>query len=315
MAGKDYYKILGQPKTASAEEIKKAYRRLAMKHHPDRNKGDKSAEARFKDINEAYAVLGNAEKRKQYDMFGAEGFERRFTQEDIFRDFDLGSIFKEFGFGGGRGRGSTIFTQAFGGMGGMGQDRHRGSPFESAFRGHGGPQPVKGRDLIYELSMTLEEAATTTQKTVTYQEDGRQQTVSVKVPAGISTGKKLRLSGKGQAGFHGGPRGDLFVQVRVLDHPVFQREGDDLILERKIRFSEALSGTEIEVPTIQQKTLRLKIPPGTQCNAKLRMKGYGMPHMDGSGQGDALVQISIAVPEKLHRKQKALLKEMEEAGF
>ncbi|MEW6665888.1 MAG: DnaJ C-terminal domain-containing protein [Thermodesulfobacteriota bacterium] len=312
MAGKDYYQILGIPKTASAEEIKKAYRRLAMKHHPDRNKGDKTAEARFKDISEAYAVMSNAEKRKQYDMFGAEGFERRFTQEDIFRDFDLGSIFREFGFGGRGGRGSTIFTQAFGGMG---QERFRGSPFESAFRGHGGPQPARGRDLIYELTLTLEEAATATQKTVTYQDDGRQQTVSVKVPAGISTGKKLRLTGKGQAGIHGGPQGDLYVQIRVLDHPVFRREGDDLILERAIRFSDAVSGTEIEVPTIQQKTLRLKIPPGTQCNAKFRMKGYGMPHMDGSGRGDAFVQISIAVPEKLNRKQKALLKEMEEAGF
>jgi curved DNA-binding protein len=169
--------------------------------------------------------------------------------------------------------------------------------------------------LVYELAMTLEEAATTTQKTVTYHEDGRQQTVSVKVPAGISTGKKLRLPGKGQAGLHGGPAGDLFVQVRVLDHPVFRREGDDLIIERTIRFTEALSGTEIEVPTIQQKTLRLKVPPGTQCNAKFRMKGYGMPRMDGSGHGDALVQVCVAVPEKINRKQKALLKDMEEAGF
>ncbi|MBN1105033.1 MAG: DnaJ domain-containing protein [Deltaproteobacteria bacterium] len=312
MPAKDYYKILGLSKTASDEEIKKAYRKLAMKHHPDRNKGDKTSEARFKEISEAYAVLSHPEKRKQYDMFGADGFERRYSQEDIFRDFDLGSIFREFGFGGGRGRGSTIFSQGFGGMG---QDRFRGSPFESAFRGHGGPQPARGRDLVYELSMTLEEAAGTTQKTVMYQDDGRQQTVSVKVPAGISTGKKLRLPGKGQAGLHGGPTGDLFVQVRVLDHPLFQREGDDLLLERKIRFSEAISGTEIDVPTIQQKTLRLKIPPGTQCNAKFRMKGYGMPRMDGSGHGDALVQVTVAVPEKLNRKQKALIKEMEEAGF
>jgi curved DNA-binding protein len=314
MAGKDYYKILGIPKSASAEEIKKAYRKLAMKYHPDRNKGDKTSESHFKDISEAYAVLGNEEKRKQYDNFGAEGFERRYSQEDIFRDFDLGSIFREFGFGGGRGRGSTVFSQAFGGMG-RDRQRDQGSPFESAFRGYGGPQPARGRDLVYELTMTLEEASTTTQKTVTYQNDGRQQTVSVKVPAGISTGKKLRLPGKGQAGFHGGPAGDLFVQIRVLDHPVFRREGDDLILERAIRYTEALSGTEIDVPTIQQKTLRLKIPPGTQCNAKFRMKGYGMPRMDGSGYGDALVQITIAVPEKLNRKQKALLKEMEEAGF
>lgn len=314
MPGKDYYKILGVPRTASAEELKKAYRRLAMKYHPDRNKGGKEAEAKFKDINEAYAVLSNAEKRKQYDMFGAEGFERKFTQEDIFRDFDLGSIFKEFGQGGG-GRGQNMFSHIFGGTG-QREFRGRGSPYDSAFGGFSNrPQPSKGRDLVYEISLTLEEASTTTSKVITYQNDGRQETVSVKVPAGVSSGKKLRLPGKGQAGLHGGPSGDLYVQIRILDHPLYKREGDDLLLERAIRFSEALSGTEIEVPTIDQKTLRLKIPQGTQTNARLRLKGYGMPRMDGSGRGDAYVQVTILVPIKLNKKQKALLKEMEEAGL
>jgi curved DNA-binding protein len=311
MQGKDYYKILEVPRTATQEEIKKSYRKLAMKYHPDRNKGDKTAESKFKDINEAYAVLSNVEKRKQYDTFGAEGFGRRFSQEDIFRDFDFSSIFKEFGFGGG----GNIFGQFFGGAGrGYSGSRARGydSPFQDF---HARPQMMKGQDLTYELALTLEEAATPSTKIISYHEGGRQETVSVKVPAGISTGKKLRLSGKGAVSPHGGPNGDLYVLIRVLDHPVFKRDGDNLLLTREIKFTEALSGTEIEVPTIDQKTLLLKIPPGTQNQAKFRMKGYGMPRMNGDGRGDAYVQVSIAVPAKLSKKQKALLKDMEDAGF
>ena len=307
MSGKDYYKILGVPKSASAEEIKKAYRKLALKYHPDRNEGDKAAEAKFKDISEAYAVLSNAEKRKQYDMFGADGFQRRFTQEDIFRDFDFGSIFKEFGFGSG-GRGPNIFSQMFGGMG--------QTQYGRGGRGFGGqPQGVRGQNLTYELSLTLEEAATTTNKVISYQEGGRHERVSVKVPAGISTGKKLRLTGKGQPGSYGGPNGDLYVQIKVVEHPLFKREGDDLVLTREIKFSEALLGTETDVPTIDKKTLRLKIPPGTQSNAKFRLKGQGMPHMNRNGRGDAYVQVTVGVPKKLNKKQKALAKELADIGF
>ncbi len=282
-----------------------------MKHHPDRNKGDKTAESKFKDINEAYAVLSNEEKRKQYDTFGAEGFGRRFSQEDIFRDFDFSSIFNEFGFGGG----GNVFSQFFGGAG-HGSSGARGFGRNAGFQGfQGRPQMMKGQDLTYELALTLEEVSAPTTKVISYREGGKQETVSVKVPAGISTGKKLRLSGKGAASPHGGPNGDLFVLIRVLDHPVFKREGDDLVLTKEIKFTEALSGAEIEVPTIDQKTLRLKLPPGTQNHAKFRMKGYGMPRMDGEGRGDAYVLVSVAVPTKLNKKQKALLKDMEEAGF
>jgi len=311
MPGKDYYNILEVPRSATHEEIKKSYRKLAMKYHPDHNKGDKSAESRFKEINEAYAVLSNEEKRKQYDTFGAEGFRQRFSQEDIFRDFDFSSIFKEFGFG----AGGNVFNQFFGGAGrGFSGSRARG--YDSGFQDfRGRPQMMKGQDLTYELALTLEEAATSATKVISYHEGGKQQTVSVKVPAGISTGKKLRLSGKGAASPHGGPNGDLYVLIRVLDHPVFKRDGDNLKLTKEIKFTEALSGTETEVATIDGKTLRLKIPAGTQNHAKFRMKGYGMPRMEGDGRGDAYVQVSIAVPAKLNKKQKALLKEMEEAGF
>ncbi len=313
MSGRDYYQILGVSKSASPEEIKKAYRKLALKYHPDRNQGNKEAEARFKDISEAYAVLSNPEKKKQYDMFGADGFHKRFTQEDIFRDFDFGSIFKEFGFGTG-GRGANIFTHIFGGPG---QAHYRsGGPFESTYGGFGGqPQGMRGQDLVYELSVTLEEAATTTDKVISYQVGGRHEKVSVKVPAGISAGKKLRLTGKGQPGSHGAPNGDLYIQIRIVDHPLFKREGDDLVLMKEIKFSEALLGTEIEVPTIHKKTLRLKVPPGTQSNAKFRLKGHGMPHMNRSGRGDSYVQVTVGVPKKPNKKQKALAEELAEAGL
>ncbi|MFH1490415.1 MAG: DnaJ C-terminal domain-containing protein, partial [Pseudomonadota bacterium] len=281
--------------------------KLALKYHPDQNKGDKTAEAKFKDLSEAYAVLSDAEKRKQYDQFGAEGFNQRFTQEEIFRDFDFGTIFKEFGFGG-RGGTQNIFSQIFRGAG----PRPGGAPYG----GFGGqPLPVKGRDMVYELSITLEEASQTTNKVISYTEAGSQKKVSVKVPAGISTGKKLRLPGKGQAGFHGGPNGDLFIQIRVQDHPLFRREGDDLYLNREVNFSEAALGAEIDVPTIDGKTLRLKVPPGTQGGAKFRMKGYGIPNMNGGGRGDAYTVVGVSVPRKLNKKQRALIKELAEQGF
>jgi curved DNA-binding protein len=319
MPSKDYYQILGVSRTASSEEIKKAYRKLAMQYHPDRNK-DKKAEAKFKEISEAYAVLSDVEKRKQYDMFGAEGFQKRYTQEDIFNNFDFGSIFNEFGFGGGRASGPNIFTHIFGNMGnGPGQTYSRGrrtSSYGSPFTDfETSSQTPRGEDLVYELAITLEEAATTTHKVISYPLNGRSEKVSVKVPAGITTGKKLRLAEKGKKSPYGGPAGDLYIQIKVLDHAVFRRDEDDLYLNKEIKFTEALAGTEIDVPTIDNKTLRLKIPPGTQCNAKLRLKGYGMPRINSSERGDAYVEIVITVPDKLNKKQKALLDQMTDAGF
>jgi curved DNA-binding protein len=317
MAGKNYYTILGVSKSASKEEIKKAYRKLAMKYHPDRNKGDKTAEAKFKDVSEAYAVLSDTNKRKQYDMFGSEGFQNRFTQEDIFRDFDFGNIFREFGFGGGSGRGQNIFSQIFGNAG-QSQYRSGRSPYGSPFGSFGGGRPagIKGQDLVYELAIPLEEAFEKSEKVISYQAGGLQHDkVSVKIPAGISTGKKLRLQGKGKPGLNGGPPGDLYIQVKVLDHSIFKREADDLYCTKEIKFTEAVQGTEIDVTTIDKKTLRLTIPPGTQNNAKFRLKGYGMPHMNGNGRGDTYVMVSILVPKKLNKKQKDLVAEMAKAGF
>lgn len=317
MASKDYYEILGVPRSASTEEIKKAYRKLAMKYHPDHNKGDKSAEARFKDISEAYAVLSDSEKRKQYDMYGAEDFQDRYSKEDIFRGFDFDSIFRDFGFGGGRAE--NIFDQFFTGTAGGGRRRARstrGSPFDSIFGGFGSRDYApKGRDLIYDLSLNLEEITQTATKLITYNVNGRRESVSVKVPAGISHGKKLRLQGKGERGPRGGPPGDLYVRVNILDHPVFRRDGNDLHVKQRIKFSEAALGTEIEAPTIDRKQLKLKIPPGTQSGAKFRLKGYGLSQINGTQRGDAYVEIGIEVPKKLSKKQKSLVKSLSEEGL
>ena len=318
MSGKDYYKILGVSKGASAEDIKKAYRKLALKYHPDQNKGDKSAEDKFKEISEAYAVLSDPEKRKNYDMFGAEGFQHKYSQEDIFRGFDFGSIFSEFGSRGG-GRGANPFSQFFSGMGGAGQHQYHssGSPFGSCNGGgcHSQAQNPKGSDLIYELSISLEELTQTTDKIIAYQLNGRPEKVSVKIPAGIAHGKKLRLRGKGHPSPYGGQSGDLYVKIKVLDHPIFRRENNNLYSKHPIAFSAAVLGTELEIPTIDQKLLKLKIPPGTQNNAKFRLKSYGLPTANGNGRGDAYAEINIEIPKKLNRKQKSLVKSLTEAGL
>ena len=313
MAGKDYYTLLGVSKNASSKDIKKAYRKLAMKYHPDRNKDNKEAEKKFKDISEAYAVLSDKEKKKQYDMFGSEGFQSRFSQEDIFRNADFGSIFKEFSFGGGSGRSSNIFSQMFGDLNQNQSRQERGTPFGSFGRR---TRQIRGKDLVYELSLTLEDIFSTTEKIISYQvEDGGQAKVSVKVPAGITSGKKLRVAGKGQPGINGGPAGNLYIQVKIHDHPVFKRENDDLYVKKDISFSQAVLGTEIEVSTIDKKTMRLTIPSGTQNNAKFRLKGYGMPYMKASGRGELYVIINISVPQKLTKKQKELIQKIAETGL
>jgi curved DNA-binding protein len=317
---KDYYQILGVQKSASTEEIKKAYRKLAMKYHPDRNKGNKEAESRFKEISEAYAVLSDQEKRKQYDMFGAEGFQKRFTQEDIFRGFDFSDILQEFGFGhfGGRkrGGGASIFENLFSGATAGSGYRSKADPYRSFFSGFsGGAREVKGQDILYELPVHLEDITQTIQKTISYRIGGRHEQVKVKIPEGITDGKKLRLSGMGKPGPEGGVRGDLYIKVKVLDHPLFKREGDDLHLSREITFSEAVLGTSIEVPTIDGKRLNLRIPAGSQSGSKMRLKGHGMPRMGGAGRGDAYVKIQVAVPRKATKKQRELIEKLREVDL
>ena len=321
MSNRDYYKILGVNKSASSAEIKKAYRKLAMKYHPDRNKDNKAAEEKFKEISEAYAVLSDPEKKKQYDMFGAEGFQQRYSQEDIFRSFDFSDILREFGFGNTgsfkRGGGSGIFSHIFSGASRGPRYRTKADdPYSSVFTDFGGRTgSLKGQDVIYELPLHLEDILKTDQKTISYNLVGIHEQLKVKIPAGIADGKRLRLAGKGQAGPAGGPPGDLYIKVNILDHPVFTRENDDLFLKRQIKFSEAVLGSEIEVSTIDGKRLKLKIPPGTQNNAKFRLKGYGLPHMKGNGRGDAYAEVIIEIPKKIGKKQKAVIKSLVEVGL
>ena len=303
----EYYQVLGVAKTASADEIKKAYRKLAIKYHPDKNQGKKEAEEKFKGISEAYAVLSDPEKRKQYDTYGSDGFHQRYSQEDIFRNFDINDVLRQFGFGGG-------FRSA-GGFRATGG----GSPFDTIFsqsgmRGGGcqgggcGSQPVKGNDLTYELTVTLEEVLHGVEKTINLRQNGQTQSVSVKVPKGIETGKRLRLSGKGWASTSGGPAGDLYLKIQVAEHPVFQRLDDDLVVEKRIPFSEACLGTTIEVATLDGKKFNVKVPPGVQQEAKLRIKGHGLPVGPIGHRGDILVKIAVQIPKTLTPEQEEVIK-------
>jgi curved DNA-binding protein len=326
MSDRDYYDILGVKRNASEEEIKKAYRKLALQYHPDRNKGNKDAEEKFKEISEAYAVLSNKEKRAQYDRFGAAGFHQRFSQEDIFRGFDMGDIFKDLGFGSGDvfstlfGKGGRYKTQGGGYNFTSSQQPGFGGDFSSFFGGGGGgcrthqPGPQKGSDVVSPLKLTLREAASGVNKKVAYHMDGKRQEVTVKTPPGISTGKKLRLAGKGMASPSGGQPGDLYLQVEIMHDPLFQREGDDLYVEKTVKFTEAVLGTTVEVPTLDGDK-KVKVPPGTQNNTKIRIKGYGMPIMQGKGKGNLYVKIAVEIPRKLSKTQRESIEKLATEGL
>ena len=311
----DYYKTLGVEKGADPEAIKKAYRKLALKYHPDRNPGNREAEEKFKKISEAYAVLSDNEKRKQYDNFGSDQFSRRYSQEDIFRNFDLNEILRDFGFGDttgreGRFRGTSRRGYTF---------RTGGDPFQDLF-GQAQPrydQPRKGEDLHYNLSITLEESVSGAEKKLALQQEGEVHEISVRIPAGISPGKKLRLAGKGYPGIHGGPAGDLYLNISILPHPIFARDGSDIYIDKAVSFTQAVLGTTIEVPTIDGTIKRLKVPAGTQNGTKIRMKGYGVPGLKGSGssKGDQFVKIAIDVPRKINDRQLQLIKKLAEEGI
>ncbi len=301
----DYYKLLGVQKNASEEEIKKAYRKLAMKYHPDHTKGDKGAEETFKKISEAYAVLSDKEKRKEYDTFGSEGFRQRFTQEDIFRGFDFGDIFREFGFGG------ADFSQA--GGGGRRFSFGTGSPFN--FGGAQQQGQAKGSDLVYELPLTLREIATGASKIITIQHQGRSENLTVKIPKGLIAGKKLRLAGKGNPSPYGGPAGNLYIKSTVIKDPVFSSEEYDLYINRELTLSEVILGTTISVPTIYDKQLSLKIPPGTRHGTKMRLAGHGLPEMKGSKKGDLYVRIQVKIPRELNEEQKKVVEKLAAVGL
>ena len=296
MSDQDYYQVLGVSKTATDTEIKKAYRKLAMKYHPDHSKGDKQSEEMFKKVSEAYAVLSDKEKRQQYDTYGSTGFHQRYSQEDIFRNVDLGDILKEFGFGG---QGMRF---SFGG----------GSPFGGRQRRQA---PVKGPDLVYELPLTLREVVSGASKTVTFQHQGRNENITVKIPPGMITGKKLRLAGKGEQSGYGGPPGDLYIKSRVIADPAFTAEEYDLNATITIRLSESLLGTQVGIPTLDEGELSLKIPPGTRHKTRMRLAGHGLPKMTGSSKGDLYVTVLVDIVKKLTPQQKKLVEKLAATGL
>ena len=360
MAKADYYDLLGVSKGASDDEIKKAYRKMAMKYHPDRNPGDKSAEEKFKEINEAYEVLKDPQKKAAYDQFGHSAFEQGMggAGRGGFGGFGANGFDFNFGEGGGF---SDIFSDIFSDFMGGGNSR-RGSTRN------------RGQDLRYDIVITLEEAFKGVSKTIQFRRNGKcshcggkggedkttcshchgsgvvnirqgffmsqqvcpecggtgyiiknpchfcngsgieveNKTLEIKIPAGVDTGTKLRVSGEGEAGLGGNQSGDLYVYVMVRPSKVFAREGKNLILNVPISIGEASLGATIEVPIIEGGKAEVRIPKGIQTGEKLRLKGKGMTGINSSFRGDMYLDITVETPTKLTARQEELLREFEE---
>ena len=299
MATTDYYKALGVDKSASPEDIKKAFRKLAGKYHPDRNPNDKGAEDKFKDINEAYAVLSDPKKKDEYDTYGSSGFHKQYSQEDIFRGFDFSYAYKDMGAGGSE----DIFSRLFGG--GFGRGGARGG-----FRG--GPQ--RGGDLEMEVEIGFRDAAQGAEKQIAFRRSGQREELKIKIPAGVDNGSKIRITGKGGQGEGGGPDGDLFLIMRVLPDQLFTRDGGDMFVDRTIPFSSACLGTSLDVPTLESDK-RIKVPAGIQPGTKIRLKGCGVKPLGSNAKGDLYVRISVHVPETLNAEQQKLVEELAKKGL
>ena len=299
MATTDYYKALGVDKSASGEDIKKAFRKLAVKYHPDRNPNDKAAEDKFKDINEAYAVLSDPKKKDEYDTYGSSGFHKQYSQEDIFRGFDFGNAYKDMGAGGAE----DIFSRLFGGSFARGGAR-------GGFRA--GPQ--RGGDLEMEVEISFRDAAQGSEKQIAFRRSGQREELKIKIPAGVDNGSKIRITGKGGQGEGGGPDGDLFLIMRVLPDQLFTRDGGDLFVDRTIPFSSACLGTSLDVPTLESDK-RIKVPAGIQPGTKIRLKGCGIKPLGSNAKGDLYVRISVHVPETLNAGQQKLVEELSKKGL
>jgi molecular chaperone DnaJ len=286
---KDYYSTLGISDSATKDEIKKAYRKLAQQYHPDANKGDAAAETRFKEISEAHAVLSNDEKRREYDQIRAYA----------------GGGGYGFAPGGGGGRRVRVnigdigdLSDLLGDQGGMFEDLLGGFGFRS------GPRTARGRDVETEVHLDFEDSIDGAAITTT-------SGVKAKIPAGVGDGARIKLAGKGEPGVNGGPAGDLYVRVRVKPHPIFGRAATgDLTVTVPVTIAEAALGTKVEVPTIDG-SVTVKIPSGTQHGKKLRVKGRGGPAPKG-GQRDLIVSIAVEIPAKLGKKEKEALEHFAE---
>jgi molecular chaperone DnaJ len=321
MAGKDYYQILGVSRNASEKEIKQAFRRLARKHHPDLNPGDKSAEAKFKEINAAYEVLSNPEKRKKYDQFGeqweyAEQFAKSGGQERARGDFGKGGTTFEYSDLGSFG---DIFSSLFG-------DSGRGS----RMRG-----PRRGQDIESTVEVSLEEAYHGSKRVIQLQTEepctacggtGRvgnrvctmcngaggkiiPKRLEVKIPAGVRDGSRIRIAGEGVSGRAGGKKGDLYLVAKVLPHKLFERKGDDLYTEVSVPLATVMLGGEVGLPTLKG-NLSLKIPPETQNGRVFRMAGKGMPQLGNSKYGNMFAKVKVVLPTNLTGEEKKLFERL-----
>jgi curved DNA-binding protein len=293
----DYYKTLGVSRTATRDEIRKAYKKIARENHPDVKPDDKAAGERFKQATEAYEVLGDEDKRKQYDQFGAayrhaggastspfgqRGGSGPIDLSDLFGgEFDLGDLF------GGAGRGGF--------RGGAGAQR--------------GPQPMRGQDLRTVIQVPFHVSAVGGSHDITMQRAGEVEKLEVKIPAGMKPGGTLRLSGKGESGINGGPAGDLLVTVNVVAHPYFRREGSNVLVDVPLTLTEAALGAKVDVPTLAGEEVTLTIPPGTPSGAKLRLKGKGFPDQKSKQPGDQFVVVKIVPPRTLSDSARELLQQ------
>ena len=290
MADRDYYQILGISKTATDAEIKKAYRKLALEHHPDRNKGDKASEEKFKEVTRAYEVLSDQQKKQAYDQFGHAAFEQGAGQGPFGAGGPFGGT-----QGGQYGPFTYTYTTSGGGPGGFdfGGFSDPFEIFEQFFGGGGSPFGARQRRPVYSLQLDFMEAVAGTTKRISI--EGRTQTV--KIPAGVDNGQRVRF-------------GAYDVLLGVRPHSKFRREGYDVVAEEEISFSEAALGTQIEVETVDG-PVKLKIPSGTQPNTVIRLSQKGIPHVRGTGKGDHYVQIKITVPKNLSSRQRELLREFD----
>lgn len=291
MANKDFYSILGVSRQASADEIKKAYRKLAMKYHPDKNPGDKNAEDRFKEATEAYDVLSDPKKKQMYDQFGHAG-----GPGPGHQGFQGGGN----PFGGFDPR-ADVFSDLFGEF--FGQDTQPGR------RG----RETRGADLRYTLTITLEEAATGTEKRISFvrQRNGKDDPakLSITVPAGVKSGQRLKLRNEGDGPLGAGKPGDLYVIVDFQEHPLFRRKDNDVLMELPVSFVDALIGTQVEVPTLTGKA-QLSIPSGTHPGQIFRLKGKGFPDIGGYAPGDMLIKIIVDVPNHLNDEERQLVEKL-----